>query len=279
MPDISNRHCAPQVNGSPQFGISCENSVAFVRPEFWVGQCRNRPTIRFGIATNPIPIDSWATIHLDIVHGNRMNLSDQPDYKSKARLLDQLLQANVGSSILERFSTFRELGTASEDQLVCVPGIGTAKARSILAAYDLSTHLKMERAERKLLDSPDLVADLLLTETGRTNQEQAYVALLDSRNRLIRLQHIGTGTLDSVLIHPREVYAPAIEARSASIILAHSHPSGDPTPSQSDINTTRKLASSGKLLGIPLLDHIILGKTDSDHPRGYSSLRELGYLS
>ncbi len=235
-------------------------------------------TAETSIRSNSAPWNCGQSIQLEPACENSVNNCDRPDYWSNAKLLNTLLQANVGESVLKRFPTLSELGTASLSQLASVDGIGPAKAKAIIAAYDLSTRMRKERAQRQTLDSPALVADLLLHETVRSKQENAYVALLDSRNRLIRLEHIGMGTLDSVLIHPREVYAPAIEARSASIILAHTHPSGDSTPSQSDIAITRELASTGQMLRIPLLDHIIVGKIGSENRNGYSSLRELGYL-
>lgn len=144
--------------------------------------------------------------------------------------------------------------------------------------HELGTHGKEGEYGRALDSRVPTVAELLREEAATTTQERAYLMMLDSRNRMIRLKQITTGTLDSVLVHPREVYAPALEARSASVILAHTHPSGDPTPSESDITVTRKLSQSGKILGVPLLDHVIVGKCISPSISYYSSMKELGYL-
>jgi len=102
--------------------------------------------------------------------------------------------------------------------------------------------------------------------------------LLNTRRRLIRVEAISQGTLDTLLVHPREVFKCAINAGAASIILVHNHPSGDPTPSEADIKVTRDLIRAGQLLKIEVVDHIILGKANSERLRDYVSLRELGYF-
>ena len=106
--------------------------------------------------------------------------------------------------------------------------------------------------------------------------ENAVVIFLDTRRRVTGWMHIATGTLDTLLVHPREVFRPAMLANAAAIVLAHNHPSGDPTPSEADIKVTRDLVRAGQILKIELLDHLVIG-----HPaeaRGHVSLRELGYL-
>jgi DNA repair protein RadC len=106
------------------------------------------------------------------------------------------------------------------------------------------------------------------------------VLLLNTRHKLIRVvdQHI-EGTLDTLLVHPREVFKSAIAANAAAIVLAHNHPSGDPSPSESDIKVTRDLIRAGQLLKIDVLDHIIIGRATSERPKDYTSLRELGYFA
>jgi DNA repair protein RadC len=89
---------------------------------------------------------------------------------------------------------------------------------------------------------------------------------------------ISQGTLDTLLVHPREVFKPAIAANAAAIVLVHNHPSGDPTPSEADIKVTRDLIRAGQLLKIEVLDHIIIGRKTQERPKDYSSLRELGYF-
>lgn len=108
--------------------------------------------------------------------------------------------------------------------------------------------------------------------------ESLMVVFLNTRRRIIGWQIISTGTLDTLLVHPREVFKPAYVMNAAAIVLAHNHPSGDPTPSEADIKVTRDLIRAGQLLKVELLDHVILGAAAPDRPRDYCSLRELGYF-
>ena len=102
--------------------------------------------------------------------------------------------------------------------------------------------------------------------------------LLNTRRRLIRVEQVSQGLLDTILVHPRKVFQSAIAARAAAIVLVHNHPSGDPTPSEADIKVTRDLIRAGQLLKMEVLDHVILGQATVDRPKDYSSLRELGYF-
>ena len=108
--------------------------------------------------------------------------------------------------------------------------------------------------------------------------ESFIVVFLNTRRRPIGWQIISTGTLDTLLVHPREVFKPAIVMNAAAIILAHNHPSGDPTPSEADIKVTRDLIRAGQLMKIEVLDHVILGRATPERPKEYASLRELGYF-
>jgi DNA repair protein RadC len=98
------------------------------------------------------------------------------------------------------------------------------------------------------------------------------------RKKLIRAEEISHGLLDTILVHPREVFRAAIVANAAGIILVHNHPSGDPTPSAADIQVTRDLIRAGQLLKIDVIDHVIIGRATSERAKDYSSLRELGYF-
>ena len=100
---------------------------------------------------------------------------------------------------------------------------------------------------------------------------------LNTRRRLIAIENVAQGTLDQVIMHPREVFSVAIARRASAIILAHNHPSGDPSPSEADIRVTRDLIRAGQLLRIEVLDHVIIGTRSVERQRDYSSLRELGY--
>ena len=119
----------------------------------------------------------------------------------------------------------------------------------------------------------------LLRESNLAKQvETLQVLLLNTRRRLIRIEEISDGTLDTILVHPREVFKCAIAANAAAIVLAHNHPSGDPTPSEADVKVTRDLIRAGQLLKIEVIDHIILGRATTERAKDYSSLRELGYF-
>ena len=106
----------------------------------------------------------------------------------------------------------------------------------------------------------------------RRRQERFFVVALDARNRVIRRHLVAVGSLSSVTVHPREVFAPLIRDRAAAALLVHNHPSGDPTASVEDIDLTRRMLEAGRLLGIPVLDHLIIGRD------GYTSLRDDGVL-
>jgi DNA repair protein RadC len=119
----------------------------------------------------------------------------------------------------------------------------------------------------------------LLREQNRPyTVENFQVVFLNTRRRMIGMQVMSPGTLDSLLTHPREIFSAAIAKRAAAIILVHNHPSGDPTPSEQDIKVTRDLMRAGQLLKIEVLDHVILGRQTLERPRDFISLRELGYL-
>jgi DNA repair protein RadC len=186
----------------------------------------------------------------------------------------------VAEQVLKKFDTLDSLSRASIDDLRQIKGIGRDKAIALKSAFTLARRMAGEiRQESPTLDTPERVADLL-RETNRSYEvENFQVVLLNTRRKLIRVDNISQGTLDTILVHPREVFKPAIGANAAAIILVHNHPSGDPTPSEADIKVTRDLIRAGHLLKIDVLDHIILGRVTHDRPRDYVSLRELGYFA
>jgi len=108
--------------------------------------------------------------------------------------------------------------------------------------------------------------------------ETLQVLCLNTRRRLIRVDEVIDGTIDTLLVHPREVFKFAISANAAAIVLAHNHPSGDPTPSEADIKVTRDLIRAGQLLKIEVVDHVIIGRATPERQKDYVSLRELGYF-
>ena len=127
------------------------------------------------------------------------------------------------------------------------------------------------------ITEPCVIYDMMKACEPPTDKEKFYVLCLDRKNRIIGKHVISIGTVDSALVHPREVFRSAIFDAACSVILCHNHPSGDPTPSAEDLRITRQLIEAGKTLGIPVLDHIIIGNESIMDP-GYISLRDKGYV-
>jgi len=150
-------------------------------------------------------------------------------------------------------------GAVTFDELVALRGVSTAGAGRIMAALEIAKRYLVKDVE-PLRTMSEIVAHL---DDIRSKQQEYLVALsLDGGQRLIAQRIITIGTLDTVLAHPREVFAEALMDRAASLIVAHNHPSGEPQPSQNDIALTQQLVAAGQLLGVMLRDHIILTKTD-----------------
>ena len=185
----------------------------------------------------------------------------------------------IGRQLLQKFGTLQVLARTSVDDLRSVKGIGRDKAVTLVAAFALArTMAKDLQRELPVLETPEAIVELLREENRVRQVETFQVILLNTRRRLIRIESISQGTLDTILVHPREVFRPAIAAGAAAIILAHNHPSGDPTPSEADIKVTRDLIRAGQLLKIEVLDHIVLGRATQERSKDYASLRELGYF-
>jgi DNA repair protein RadC len=185
----------------------------------------------------------------------------------------------IAEQLLQKFNTLENLAKASLDDIRKTKGIGRDKAIALKSAFTLARRMAQElQREMPLLDNPNTIADLLREDNRMYQVENFQVVLLNTRRRLIRVEQISQGTLDTILVHPREVFKTAIAAGAAAIVLAHNHPSGDPSPSEADIKVTRDLIRAGQLLKIEVLDHIILGRATHERPRDFVSLRELGYF-
>jgi DNA repair protein RadC len=211
-----------------------------------------------------------------------------PDSLSPGELVAILLRTGVkganvveiGKRLVQRYGSLDALARASWQELAKEPGIGPDKAVTLVAAFSLARGLVREtRAESPALETPEAVANLMREENRLRNAETFQVILLNTRRRLIgKPVKISDGTLDTILVHPREVFRPAIENNAAAVVLVHNHPSGDPTPSEADIKVTRDLVRAGQLLKIEVLDHVILGRATQERQKDYVSLRELGYF-
>jgi DNA repair protein RadC len=185
----------------------------------------------------------------------------------------------VGEQLLHKFASLDSLSRATIAELRQIKGVGRDKAIALKSAFTLARRMAEEiRQESPTLDTPDRIADYLRERNRAFEVENFQVVVLNTRHRLIRVDSISQGTLDTILVHPREVFKPAIAANAAAIVLVHNHPSGDPTPSEADIKVTRDLIRAGQLLKIEVLDHVILGRATQDRPKDFTSLRELGYF-
>lgn len=154
----------------------------------------------------------------------------------------------------------RFLANSSLNDLISLKGIGKCKAAQILAAVELGKRISgLSESLKPKITSPSDVSRILMEEMRYLEKEYFKILILDTKNQVISIENISVGSLNSSIVHPREVFREAIKKSSASIILVHNHPSGDPTPSGEDINITKRLIEGGKILGIEVLDHIIIG--------------------
>jgi len=162
--------------------------------------------------------------------------------------------------LLSRFGDLKGLAGASVEELSQVKGIGPAKACQIKAAFELSNRLEgySETGKKLSVKTPDEVVSLVWGKLRGKKKEYFLALLLDTRGQLIKTSEISVGSLDSSIVHPREVFKEAISASAASVIFVHNHPSGDLEPSEDDIKLTERLSQAGEIVGIDVLDHIII---------------------
>jgi len=174
------------------------------------------------------------------------------DGESPLRLAERALQ-EIGS--------LRELSQTDVETLSRVRGIGMEKAVEVRAAIELGKRLIAlgDGGVRPTIHSPAEAAAFLMPELRHQPQEHFKILMLDSKNQVLRAPTITLGTVNASLIHPREVFRPTLAQPCVSVILAHNHPSGDPTPSREDLDVTKQLVAAGKVLGIEVLDHVIIG--------------------
>ncbi|MBS3904844.1 MAG: DNA repair protein RadC [Simkania sp.] len=168
----------------------------------------------------------------------------------------------LSNELLETFGSLQALLEASIEELKTIKGIGQAKAIQLKAAFAVArryTSMNQEASRRSLYSSNEAYI-LLKDKLEHLQQEALFVVLRDVRGHVISVNQVALGTLSEVLVHPREVFYPAVRHKAHSVIIAHNHPSGDPTPSLADLEMTRQLMHSGQIMGIPIDDHLIIGK-------------------
>lgn len=204
-----------------------------------------------------------------------------PGALSNAELLAILLRTGTASAtaielaagLLSRYGSLGKIAGLSVAELSRAHGMGMAKSAQVLAALEMGRRAaSYQDGERPQITCPADVARLLQPEMRQYKKEITKAVLVNTKNEVMGMRQISEGTLDTSLLHPREVFREAIREAAAAVILVHNHPSGDPAPSKDDIAVTKEFVKAGRLLDIELLDHIIIGGA------GYTSLRELGYM-
>lgn len=179
----------------------------------------------------------------------------------------------LANEILQATGGLRGLARLSPSGLTRLPGLRSARAARLLAALELGRRVvTVPESARPSFRRPQDAGQFLLPRFSTRPVEEFGMLILDTRNRLVRCQVISKGSLNGSLVHPREVFREAVALQAAGLILFHNHPSGDPTPSREDRELTRRLREAGRIMGIEVLDHIILGNDR------YLSLKELGFL-
>lgn len=197
-------------------------------------------------------------------------LSHGPDALTDAELLAIMLRTGDGASgqsaldhartLIARFGSLEEIERAGTGEICEIPGIGPAKAAAIKAALALGRRLVAGKARiEEPIVSPEDVYRRFESRVANLKKETFWALLLDTRGRLIKEVRISEGSLTEALVHPREVFQPAVRECAARVIFVHNHPSGDPSPSRADIELNKRLIEAGNLLGIPVLDHIVMG--------------------
>jgi len=182
--------------------------------------------------------------------------------------------------LLMQYGSLSALSRASTAELQEIHGIGKEKAKILKAALEVGRRLVQENVgERPRIASPEEAAAVLRERARSLDREVFWVLLLDTKTRLMAPPfEVSKGTLSSSLVHPREIFKPAIQHSAANVILAHNHPSGDPSPSAQDIKITKKLIEAGKTMEINVLDHLIIGRKTRDGANDFLSLRESGLV-
>ena len=200
-----------------------------------------------------------------------------PSSLSNAELLAIILRTgtqsenvlNLSTRLMSRFGGLSGLAKASFDELCGVHGFGAAKTAQLKAAFELGRRaVSFQESERPIVQSPQDIANLLQGEMAFLDQEHLRVVLLNTRNHVLSVHEVYKGNANSAVIRPGEVFREAVRANALAIILVHNHPSGDPAPSDDDVQITRQIIDAGKLLDIEVLDHVVLAQ------RGFVSLKE-----
>jgi DNA repair protein RadC len=178
----------------------------------------------------------------------------------------------LSAKMIKNMGGLSAVSKAGLREIAMVKGLGLKKAVKIQAAFEIGRRVITDITDLKHISSPDAVWNLLLPEIACIQKEEFRVLVVNNKNMLLKKIIVSVGTITEAIVHPREVFRDAIKEAGSGIIVTHNHPSGNASPSKQDIETTKRLVEAGKIVGIPLLDHIIL--TNSS----YYSMKENGYM-
>jgi DNA repair protein RadC len=180
--------------------------------------------------------------------------------------------------LLAHFGSLEALSRAPVGELARIKGIGQAKAIGLKAAFALAARLARSEAEARPIDSAEDVARLLGEEMRLLDYESVRVICLNTKHMVLAVEEVTRGTLSESLFHPREAFRPALARQAHAVILVHNHPSGNPQPSDADLQVTRRMRQAGELLQIDVLDHVILGAPRAGDERNFFSFKDEGLL-
>ena len=182
--------------------------------------------------------------------------------------------SDVAEALLDRFGSLDGVLRETPYSLRSVRGVGPRVAARLGAAREIGRRVSSaeRRTPKRYVTGPEDVADLLMPEMAALDREHFRAILLNTKNRILGVRTISIGSLNTSVVHAREVFKAAVAESAQSIVLVHNHPSGLPEPSGEDLLVTRRLAEAGRILGIEVLDHVVLGS------QGFVSMRELGHL-
>lgn len=187
-------------------------------------------------------------------------------------LLSLTVHEATATELLSKFGTLKDIAEAAPEELSQIKGLGKIRTRRLLAAIELGKRAYTTPVtEKTVINSPQDVFNLL-SDMQFLDREYFKAICLNTKNMVLAIDIISVGSLNSSLVHPRELFKAAIKRSANSIIAVHCHPSGDPTPSREDTEVTKRLVDAGKLLGIEILDHVIIGS------QRYISLKEQGLI-
>ena len=187
---------------------------------------------------------------------------------------------DISAALLKHYGSLAGMADATIEELVHIRGLGPVKAQILVAALEIARRVREESLPEKVrVRTPEDVWQLLGPRVATLDGEVFWVLHLDTKNRLEGPPvEVSRGLLDASLVHPREVFRRAIRSASSAVVLAHNHPSGDPSPSAEDVRITRQLVEAGRIVDIKVLDHIVLGRRPQPGQKHFVSLREEGMV-